>query len=189
MRTNSVIVAARRLATGALFVPAALAGQAVSVGGGIGSIGVSPSGYVGQLSVSYDAPLRGRSLWWAGVQVGRDANPGVASPGVRQSVSEMIVSVGPLVPVQLSPRAKVFIGAGGYGVVRRYGEAQSIRGGPALTAAGSGGGDWGALGRAGLLLEVRPRWSVVFDSQLRVAVEGSERRKQPAFSVGLRRQW
>jgi len=189
MRTKSVAFAARRLAAGALFLPAAVAGQAVTVSGGVGTIGVSPSGTVGQLSVSYDAPLRGRSLWWAGVQLGRDANPGVASPSIRQSVSEMIVSVGPLLPVQLSPRAKAFIGAGGYGVVRRYGEGQLISGGPALTDAGTGGGDWGALGRAGLLLEVRPRWSVLVDSQLRVAVEGSERRNQPAFSVGLRRQW
>jgi hypothetical protein len=189
MRPTLVIVIARQLLAAGGLVPAALCAQAVTVGGGLGTLGVSASGYVSQVAVSYDAPLHGRTRWWAGVQAGRDPNPGVASPSTRQSVAELVVSVGPMLPVRLTRRAMAFIGAGGYGVVRRYGVARLASGGPALTEAFFTGGDWGALGRAGLGLEVWPRWSAMIDGQLRVAVEGSERSQQPTFSVGLRRQW
>lgn len=184
----TIVIAGPLLAAGGL-APAVLCAQAVTVGGGLGTLGVSASGYVSQVAVSYDAPLRGRTRWWAGLQAGRDPNPGVASPSTRQSVSELVVSVGPMLPVRLTRRAMAFIGAGGYGVVRRYGEARLASGGPALTEAGYTGGDWGGLGRTGVQIEVRPRWSAMIDSQIRVAVEGSERSRQPAFSLGLRRQW
>jgi hypothetical protein len=189
MRLKSVAVALGLAVVSCCLTPALLSGQAVTVGGGVGALGVSSSGAVAQVAISFDSPLHGRARWWAGVHAGRDPNPGVASPSIRQSVSEMVVSVGPLLPVRLTSRATVFIGVGGYGVVRRYGVARSINGGPALTDASNGGGDWGGLGRAGVQLAVVPRWGVTIDSQLRIAVEGSERRQQPAFSLGLRREW
>lgn len=189
MRSRGVNVFLRRIAFVCIAAPALLGGQAVTVGGGVGTLGVSPSGSVGLVAISYDAPLHSRTRWWVGLHAGRDPNPGVASPSIRQSVSEVVVSVGPMLPVRMSPRATAFIGVGGYGVVRRYGEARLLSGGPVLTEARSGGGDWGALGRVGVRFNFRPRWGIMIDSHLRVAVEGSERRQQPALSVGLRREW
>lgn len=163
--------------------------QAVTVSGGVGMLGVASAGYVGQLALTYDAHLRAGTRWWAGLHAGRDPNPGIASPGMRQSVSELILSVGPLLPIRLTSRSTVFVGAGAYGVVRRYGVARAQDGGPPLTSASSGGGDWGALGRAAVEVGLTPRWGVMLESQLRIAAQGSTRRQQPAFSAGLRRQW
>lgn len=164
---------------------------AIAVGGGIGMIGVNGDGTVGQFAMSYDAPLTGRTRWWAGIHAGRDPNPGVASPGIRQGVTEVVVSLGPMVPIRGPAATTVFLGGGLYGVARRYGvaiesaTAERVSRGTELLA----GGDWGAVGRTALELGRPERMSVLLDAQWRYAYEGSVRRFQPAFSLGVRRTW
>jgi len=162
---------------------------AFSAGAGVGTLGTTAAGYVAQLSASIDAPLRGRTRWWAGLHTGRDADPGVASPGIRQAVTELVVSAGPLLPIQLPRAGTLLLGGGVYGVARRYGAGRVEQTGETLFSAGYTGGDWGAVARTALHLPLTQRLGVLLDGQWRFAYEGTSRRTQPAVAVGVRKVW
>lgn len=173
---------------GASYLAAQHPTRAVTLSGGAGALGVTRTGLVPNLSAAYERGVNGWSHWWFGLQGMYDRDPGVASPGFRQSVTEMIVSSGPALDLALGARAAVTAGVGVYGVARRYGTGRSSAGGPALTSAGWGGGDWGTVGRAGLRVGRADGFALLLEGQFRVAREGSARRVQPMIGVGVRRR-
>ncbi len=161
--------------------------SAVTIGVGAGALGVSRDGLVRQVSAGYDRSVNRWSRWWVSLQGMHDGNPGVSSPGLKQSVKEIVVATGPSAELPLGARAAVTAGFGVYGVARRYGVGRRADGGPALTDASWGGGDWGTVGRAGLRVGSARGYALVLDGQLRLAREGSVRSVQPMFGVGVRR--
>lgn len=161
--------------------------SAVTISVGAGALGVSRDGLVRQVAAGYDRSVNRWSRWWVSLQGMHDGNPGVTSLGIRQSVTEIVVASGPSVDLSLGSRAAVTVGVGVYGVARRYGVARLAGGGPSLTDAGWGGGDWGTVGRAGLRVGSARGLALVLDGQLRLAREGSVRSVQPMFGFGVRR--
>lgn len=158
--------------------------------GGTGTLGSTASGSVGQLALLLDTPLRGRTRWWTGVHAGRDRDPGLASPSLRQSVTEFVVAAGPMLPIRGPGASQIVLGAGAYGVARRYGAARQRNDGTVVNDGGYyTGGDWGAVGRAAVQVPITGRLSAMIDGQWRRPYEGSERPTLRALSVGLRTVW
>jgi hypothetical protein len=169
----------------------ALHGQTgLTLAGGTGTLGSTASGAVGQIALLLDAPLRGRTRWWTGLHAGRDRDPGLASPSLRQSVTEFVIAAGPMLPIRGPGASRIILGAGAYGVARRYGAARQRTDGAVVNDGGYyTGGDWGAVGRVAVQLPLTDRVSALIDGQWRRPYEGSERPTLRALSLGVRTAW